>query len=101
MSKEVSKTRSLQTQLDISREEIKNLIEDEGKLKLSNFALEERLLLIETRLQDTTSELEAAERQCAHEKSMMLRMKEEGNEKTKMLQEAHEINVIFTCSLNS
>ena len=94
MSSEVSNAKLIQSQLDISQEEITHLKEREQTLKTSNYRLEENVLLLETQVEDTSTKLLEAERQSSQEKATMLRMKEEWNEKTKMLQQAHETNVI-------
>ena len=94
MSIEVSNAKQTQSQLEISTEEVKQLKEREKILEMRNYRLEETVLMLETQVEDTSTKLVEAERQGSQEKSMMLRMKEEWKEKTKMLQQAHEANVI-------
>ena len=93
MSKEVSKVNMLQSQLDASMEEVKHGSERGNKLRASNIALEEKVQLLETEVEEMSSRLLVAEQQALHENANMMRMKEEWNEKTKMLQQAHETNV--------
>ena len=93
MSKEVSKVSMLQSQLDASMEEVKNGTERGNKLRALNIALEEKVQLLETEVEEISSRLLVAEQQALHENANMMRMKEEWNEKTKMLQQAHETNV--------
>ena len=52
MSTEVSKAKLIQSQLDISQEEITRLKEREENLKTSNYRLEENVLLLETQVED-------------------------------------------------
>jgi hypothetical protein len=94
MATEVSKTKLIQSQLDISKEEISHFKEREQTLKTSSYRLEKNVLLLETQVEDTSTKLLEAERQSSQEKATMLRMKEEWNEKMKMIQQAHETNVM-------
>ena len=94
MSKNASEAKFIQSQLEKSREEINILAEREEKFKLSTKTMEEKILFLETRLEDASLKLVESERQIAQEKDTMLRMKDEWREKTKMMQIAHEKNVI-------
>ena len=93
MSKEISKVNILQSQLNATKEQVKNGTERENKLRASNNALEEKTQLLESEVDELSSRLLVAEQQALHEKANMIRMKEEWDEKTKMLQQAHETNV--------
>ena len=93
MSKELEQTRDLRSQLGICRNDVANLQEIEKKLNESNFALKEEISLLEIQLKDNNSELRNAKFEVEKEKAATLLMKEEGNEKNKMLQNALETNV--------
>ena len=93
MSKELEQTRDLRSQLGICRNDVANLQEIEKKLNESNFALKEEISLLEIQLKDNNSELRNAKFEVEKEKAATLLMKEEGNEKIKMLQNALETNV--------
>ena len=77
----------------LRRSKSKNGTERENKLRASNIALEEKIQLLESEVDELSSRLLVAEQQALHEKANMIRMKEEWDEKTKMLQLAHETNV--------
>ena len=94
MSKNASEAKFIQSQLEKSREEVNILTEREEKFKLSTKTMEEKILFLETRLEEASFKLVESERQIAQEKATMLRMKDEWSEKTKMMQIAHEKNVI-------
>ena len=93
MSKELEQTRNLRSQLSSCRNDVAHLKEIEKKLNESNFALKEEISLLEIQLKDNNSELRNAQFEVEQEKATMLLMKEEGNEKNKMLQNAIETNV--------
>ena len=93
MSKELEQTRDLRSQLGICRNDVAHLQEIEKKLNESNFALKEEISLLEIQLKDNNSELINAQFEVEKEKATTLLMKEEGNEKNKMLQNALETNV--------
>ena len=93
MSKELEQTRNLRSQLSSCRNDVAHLKEIEKKLNESNFALKEEISLLEIQLKDTNSELRNAQFEVEQEKAATLLMKEEGNEKNKMLQNALETNV--------
>ena len=93
MSKELEKTNDLRSQLGSCMNNVAHLQEIEKKLNESNFALKEEISLLEIQLKDTNSELRNAQFEVEKEKATTLLMKEEGNEKNKMLQNALETNV--------
>ena len=93
MSKELEQTKNLRSQLDGCRCDVTHLIEIEKKLNESNFALKEEISLLEIQLKDNNLELKNAQFEVEREKATMLAMKEEGNEKNRMLQNALETNV--------
>ena len=93
MSKELEQTRNLRSQLGSSRNDVAHLKEIEKKLNESNFALKEKISLLERQLKDNNSELRNAQFEVEQEKAATLLMKHEGNEKDKMLQNALETNV--------
>ena len=95
MSKEVSKVNILKSQLNASKEEVESSCERENKLKELNMASEEKVKLLELEAEDISSRLLVAEQEALHEKANVIRMKEEWNEKTKMLHKAHETNVRY------
>ena len=93
MSKELEQTRDLRSQLGSCMNNVAHLQEIEKKLNESNFALKEEISLLEIQLKDNNSELINAQFEVEKEKATTLLMKEEGNEKNKMLQNALETNV--------
>jgi len=93
MSKELEQTRNLRSQLDSCRNDAAHSQEIEKKLNESNFAFEEEISLLEVQLKDNNSELRKAQLEVEQERAAMLLIKEEGNEKNKMLQNALENNV--------
>ena len=93
MSKELEQTRNLRSQLDSCRNDAAHSQEIEKKLNESNLALKEEISLLEVQLKDNNSELRKAQLEVEKEKAAMLLIKEEGNEKNKMLQNALENNV--------
>ena len=93
MSKELEQTRNLRSQLDSCRNDAAHSQEIEKKLNESNLALKEEISLLEVQLKDNNSELRKAQLEVEQEKAAMLLIKEEGNEKNKMLQNALENNV--------
>ena len=93
MSKELEKTNDLRSQLGSCMNNVAHLQEIEKKLNESNFALKEEISLLEIQLKDNNSELINAQFEVEKEKATTLLMKEEGNEKNKMLQNALETNV--------
>ena len=93
MSKELEQTRNLRSQLDSCRNDAAHSQEIEKKLNESNLALKEEISLLEVQLKDNNSELRTAQLEVEQEKAAMLLIKEEGNEKNKMLQNALEDNV--------
>ena len=93
MSKELEQTRNLRSQLDSCRNDAAHSQEIEKKLNESNLALKEEISLLEVQLKDNNSELINAQFEVEKEKATTLLMKEEGNEKNKMLQNALETNV--------
>ena len=93
MSKELEQTRNLRSQLDSCRNDAAHSQEIEKKLNESNLALKEEISLLEVQLKDNNSELRKAQLEVEQEKAAMLLIKEEGNEKNKMLQNALEHNV--------
>ena len=95
MSKQISKVHILESQLDASKEDFKSCCEREKKLKESNEASEEKVKFLEFEIEDISSRLLVAEQEALHEKANVIRMKEEWNEKTNMLHQAHETNVRY------
>ena len=94
MSKELEQTRNLRSQLDSCRNDAAHSQEIEKKLNESNLALKEEISLLEVQLKDNNSELRKAQLEVEQEKAAaFLLIKEEGNEKNKMLQNAIETNV--------
>ena len=93
MSKELEQTRNLRSQLDSCRNDAAHSQEIEKKLNESNLALKEEISLLEVQLKDNNSELRKAQLEVEQEKAAVLLIKEEGNEKNKMLQNALENNV--------
>ena len=93
MSKELEQTKNLRVQLNSCRYDVAHLQEIEKKLNESNFALKEEISLLESQLKDNNSELRKAQFEVEQEKAATLLMKEKGNEKNKMLQNALETNV--------
>ena len=93
MSKELEQTRNLRSQLDSCRNDAAHSQDIEMKLNESNLALKEEISLLEVQLKDNNSELRKAQLEVEQEKAAMLLIKEEGNEKNKMLQNALENNV--------
>ena len=93
MSKELEQTRNLRSQLDSCRNDAAHSQEIEKKLNESNLALKEEISLLEVQLKDNNSELRKAQLEVEQEKAALLLIKEEGNEKNKMLQNALENNV--------
>ena len=93
MSKELEQTRNLRSQLASCRCNVADLKVIEKKLNESNFARKEEISLLEVQLKDNNLELKNAQFEVEQEKATMLIMKEEGNEKNKMLQNALETNV--------
>ena len=93
MSKELEQTKNLRVQLNSCRYDVAHLQEIEKKLNESNFALKEEMSLLESQLKDNNSELRKAQFEVEQEKAATLLMKEKGNEKNKMLQNALETNV--------
>ena len=93
MSKELEQTRNLRSQLDSCGNDAAHSQEIEKKLNESNIALKEEISLLEVQLKDNNSELRKAQLEVEQEKAAMLLIKEEGNEKNKMLQNALENNV--------
>ena len=69
MSKEASEVKLIGTELDIAREEIKQLTERETKMRISCQSLEEKITLFEMELDDRKSKTITVERQCAQEKA--------------------------------
>ena len=95
MSKEISKVHILESQLDASKENFKRCCEREKKFKESNKAAEEKVKFLELEMEDISSRLLVAEQEALHEKANVIRIKEEWNEKTNMLHQAHETNVRY------
>ena len=95
MSKEISKVHILESQLDASKEDFKRCCEQEKKLKELNKASEEKVKFLELEMEDICSKLLLSEQEALHEKTNVIRMKEECNEKTNMLHQAHETNVRY------
>ena len=93
MSKDLEQTRHLRSQLGSCRNDVAHLQEIEKKLNESNLALKEEISLLEVQLKDNNSELRKAQLEVEQEKAAVLLIKEEGNEKNKMLQNALETNV--------
>ena len=93
MSKELEQTNDLRSQLGSCINNVAHLQEIEKKLNESNFALKEEISLLEIQLKDNNLELRNAKFEVEKEKAATLLMKEEGNEKNKMLQNALETNV--------
>ena len=93
MSKELEQTKNLRVQLNSCRYDVAHLQEIEKKLNESNFALKEEISLLESQLKDNNSELRKAQFEVEQEKAATLLMKEKGDEKNKMLQNALETNV--------
>ena len=93
MSKELEQTRNLRSQLDSCRCDVAHLKEIEKKLNESNFALTEEISQLKSQLKNNNSELRNAQFEVEQEKAATLLMKQGGNEKNKMLQNALENNV--------